>query len=341
MSTANSQSGSLCSLLSVAVAAPILRSLIGYKALPNDIVDLLAERLLELGSDSSSPATTLTTSAALLQTLAERHPANVEIARLSRVSAGKPISQEILGQADSAMAFVNAYSADSASRIRSIAPLLSAMGVRSSTANGDDSMQGADHGDLESATEKIELLLADSEAEVIESLYVELKSDVSSFLDVFTSARYLEAVKPTFTGNQSASLARSLHLRFMAEHLPIKSRTTDVAVFDQIILPNLLVTVSKSSFTTQELGILLSEGFFLQHQLLRDNDVARLLKQAESSPPETKENAVSFNQTLMEAVASKCPIFAVLISTHRYSGHRTLIVAKSLSGPLDLSLIRF
>lgn len=202
------------------------------------------------------------------------------------------------------MAFVNAFSADSAARIRSIAPLLNAMGVATTSAGGDVSMQDGELSDKLSAIEKIQLLLTDTEVEVIKALYTEIGSDATTFFGVLSVEKYLDSVQPVFISRQSPSPVRIAHLGFIADHLPAGTAGTEADIFGKLVFPNLLVTASRSSFTNEEFDILSSKGFFKYHDLLQDETISKAFHQAKSSVVKTKEEGVAFNHMMVQAIGS-------------------------------------
>lgn len=270
--------------------------MIEYRDLPSDIVDLLAEQLLQIGSAEDVSDADSQSAKALLQTLVERHPTSVETARLARSTAGQSTADNLIQQDSSAMAFVNAYSADSEARIRSIVPLLSAMGVKVAGGNEDVGMEVLDPTDKASAIEKIQLLLADSEDAVVAALYEAVKQDASTYINTLTSARYLETVQPAFIADKPNPTLRLHHLQFIAKHLPAGDAEASQQVFDKLLFPNLLVTKSKASLSDAELKVVLGKGFFAEHELLRSNAMISALKDAQGG------TAIARNSVMVDAI---------------------------------------
>jgi hypothetical protein len=271
--------------------------LIEYRDLPTGIIDLLSGRLLRIGSAKKVSDDDAQSAKSLLQALVERHPTRVEAARLARTTAGHKTSEDLLQQDSSAMAFVNAYSADSEARIRSIVPLLSAMGVNATSNDGDVEMEVVETTDKVSAIEKIQLLLADSEQAVVAALYKAVEKDASTFINILTSARYIETVQPAFIADKPDSDLRLNHLQFIAKHLPTGNSEASQLVFDKLIFPNLLVTKSKASLSDAELKVILGKGFFREHELLCNDAMVAALKDAQAG------NATARNAVMVKAIS--------------------------------------
>ena len=278
--------------------------MIEYRGLSIDIVDLLSEQLLSIGSADESTDADIQSAKSLLQALVERHPTHVEAARLARSSAGHLTADNLLQQDGSAMAFVNAYSADSDARIKSIVPLLRTMGVNMISTDGDSDMENTETGDKESAMEKIQLLLADSEEAVVAALYEAIMKDASTFIDILTPDRYIQTVQSTFIADKPNGAVRLLHLHFIAKHLPAGDAVVSQQVFDKLLFPNLLSTKSKPSFSQAELKVILGKGFFARHQLLCSDAVVSALKDAQAGTPSAG------NLDLAEAISRMLGSFA-------------------------------
>jgi U3 small nucleolar RNA-associated protein 10 len=279
-----------------------LNSLVTYRGIQPELITTVASRLLEIGSDSTSSETTVAASKELLTTLVERHPAQVDQARSARVAAGKETMENLVDEDKSSMAFVNAYSADAAARIRSIAPLLRAMGVHA----GEDIDVEMDETveDRQSAIEKIVLLLGDDDKAVIEALYTNLEQNASTFLDILQPARYLDAVASQFDTAKPVPAIRSQHLRFVAKHIDHSSlsETDSVAVFMQVVFPSLLSTANRASFSQIEWSIVAEKGFFQKHELTGTKDFRKAVEQAKSTDMSSKEQGMALNLVLNNAV---------------------------------------
>lgn len=287
----------LTHLCSITKSTLTLKHLIEYRDLPNEIVDLLSEKLLDIGSDSASSESIAHSTKALLQQLVERHPTHVEAARLVRSAAGKAIPETLLDQDSSAVAFVNAYSADSAARIRSIAPILSAMGVKRASSDADSVMEAVETADKESAIEKVQLLLSDTEETVIAALYEASEADASTFIEVLTPNRYITAVEPAFVADKPNPAVRLQHLRFLAKHLSTTDAKISREVYNKLIFPNLLTTKTRPSFSQAEVEVIAGTGSFLQPDLVGSEPMVATLKDTTTG--------VARNLAIVDAISSK------------------------------------
>lgn len=283
--------------------------MIEYRDLPTEIVDILAEQLLRVGSAEDISDTDAQSAKSLLQALVERHPTHVEAARLARVTAGHSTAENLLQKDSSAMAFVNAYSADSEARIQSIAPLLSAMGVKVAGSDEDVTMETADSTDKESAIEKIQLLLVDSEDAVISAVYRAVDNDATTFIDTLTSARYIDTIKSAFVADKPNSAVRLHHLQFIAKHLPAGDAGVSQQVFDKLLFPNLLSTKTKPSLSEAELKVILGKGSFREHELLASEAMVSALKDTQAGASAAK------NLVMADAISRTCLVFRHVVAT--------------------------
>lgn len=282
--------------------------MIEYRDLPTDIVGLLAEELLRIGSEEDISDTDSQSAKSLLQALVERHPTHVEAARLARTTAGHSTAENLIQQDNSAMAFVNAYSADSEARIQSIVPLLSAMGVNVAGSEGDVAMEAVESTDKEAAIEKIQLLLADTEDAVVSALYQAVDNDATTFVETLTSARYINTVQSAFVADKPNSAIRLHHLQFIAKHLPAGNPVVSQQVFDKLLFPNLLSTKTKASLSEAELKVILGKGSFREHELLASDAMVSALKDAQAG------TATAKNLVMADAIARKCITLRLLLS---------------------------
>lgn len=270
-----------------------------------ELIDLIASTLLDIGSRPSSSEATLEATKTLLASLVERHPTHIERARLARASAGQQTVDTLIEEDSSAMAFVNAYSADSAARIRSISPLLDVIGVKSRSADGDLEMEDEVASDKQSAIEKLQLLLADSEQAVVEALYSEIDHDASTFIDAISTKTYVESIAVSFQPAKVASPTRIHHLRFIAKHLSLESPELQQQVFGTLIGPNLLVAAKQASLSSAEWDVLIGKGHFRQHELLSHKAVLAASRKAKSSTVQSKDEGVALNTITVDALSSE------------------------------------
>lgn len=284
-----------------------MTALITYRGVQASLVDLMASQLLEIGSATDSSEPMVASAQQLLTVLVERHPSQVDKARLARVAGGKDIASGLVNEDTSSMAFVNAYSADAAARIRSIPPLLKSLGLNIQSEDGDLTM-GESGQEKESAIEKIQLLLSDTDESVLQALYSNVAQDASTFIDELTTAKYLAAVTPQFDTVKPVTAIRQLHLRFMADHLDAKVMQTadSVAVFSQIIFPSLLSTANRPAFLKNEWTIIGKKGFFKDHGITGSSEFTRAVEQAKSVEQASKEQGMSSNLVFANAVSCEC-----------------------------------
>jgi hypothetical protein len=280
-----------------------LNSLVTYRSIQPELVATIAARLLEIGSEPSSSEETIEASKALLTTLVERHPVQVDQARLARVTAGKETADTLVDQDTSSMAFVNAYSADAAARIRSIPPLLRAMGLN---AGDDDDIEMEESvEDRQSAVEKILILLGDDDKTVIEALYSHVEQSSAKFLEVLEPATYIATITPHFDTVKPVPAIRSQHLAFISR-LDHSSWSEDdsVNMFMSLIFPSLLATANRPCLSRDEWSIL-EKGFFAKHELTSSSEFKKAISQAKSANTSDKVEGTALNPVLMNAVAGE------------------------------------
>jgi hypothetical protein len=161
--------------------------------------------------------------------------------------------------------------------------------------------------DRDAAIEKIQLLLGDDDHTVIQALYNDLGSNASRFFEVFTSAKYIAAITPQFDIGKPVLAVRSQHTRFIAQQLDVGSLTQDesVEVFMSTIFPSLLATSSRPCLSRVEWTALDSEGFFGKHELTSSTAFKKAVEQAKSADASSKEQGISLNLVLANAVAGK------------------------------------
>jgi hypothetical protein len=285
-------------------STPILNSLVTYRSIQPEIIANIASRLLDIGSDSSSSEATIEASKGLLTTLVERHPAQVDQARLDRVAAGKETTETLVNDDTSSMAFINAYSADAAARIRSIPPLLRAMGIEAS--EDDDIAMEESVEDRQSAIEKIQVLLGDDDKAVIEALYSHLEQSASTFLEVMQPAEYIKAIIPQFDTVKPIASVRSQHLRFVS-NLDISTLSEDdsVDIFMSLVSPSLLATANRPCFSQAEWGMLEQGKLLKKHNLTSSGEFKKAIAQAKSTDTSKKQEGTALNPVLMGAVAGQ------------------------------------
>jgi hypothetical protein len=204
------------------------------------------------------------------------------------------------------MAFVNAYSADATARIRSIPPLLQAMGVQGQ--GNDNDIYMVEHGEeKESANEKIQLLLADQDESVLEALYAGIAKDAPTFITEITPAKYISAIAPQFETVKPIVAVRLHHLRFLADHLDHKSfKTADsVALFSHIILPSLLATAARPAFLKNEWTVIAKKGFFKDHEITGSAEFHKAISQAKSVEHGSMEQETSLNLVIANAISGR------------------------------------
>jgi hypothetical protein len=280
-----------------------LNSLVTYRSIQPELVATIAARLLEIGSEPSSSEETIEASKALLTTLVERHPVQVDQARLARVTAGKETADTLVDQDTSSMAFVNAYSADAAARIRSIPPLLRAMGLN---AGDDDDIEMEESvEDRQSAVEKILILLGDDDKTVIEALYSHVEQSSAKFLETLDPATYIATITPHFDTVKPVPAIRSQHLAFISR-LDLSSWSEDdsVNMFMSLIFPSLLATANRPCLSRDEWSIL-EKGFFAKHELTSSSEFKKAISQAKSANTSDKVEGTALNPVLMNAVAGE------------------------------------
>ena len=284
-----------------------MNSLVTYRSIQPELAATIAARLLDIGSDSSSSEETIEASKALLTTLVERHPAQVDQARLARVSAGKETADSLVDQDTSSMAFVNAYSADAAARIRSIPPLLRAMGM--SAGDDEDIEMEENSEDRQSAVEKILILLGDDDKTVIEALYSQVEQSSAKFLEVLQPATYISTIAPLFDTVKPLSAIRSQHLAFISrlDHSSF-SKDDSVNMFMSLVFPSLLATANRPCFSQNEWSTL-EKGFFAKHELTSSNEFKKAISQAKSANTSDKVEGTALNPILMNAVAGMFSIY--------------------------------
>jgi len=284
-----------------------LNSLVTYRSIQPELVATIAARLLDIGSDSSSSEETIEASKALLTTLVERHPAQVDQARLARVSAGKETADSLVNQDTSSMAFVNAYSADAAARIRSIPPLLRAMGM--SAGDDEDIEMEENVEDRQSAVEKILILLGDDDKTVVEALYKHVEQSSAKFLEVLQPATYIATIAPVFDTVKPVPAIRSQHLAFISrlDHFTL-SEDDSVNTFMSLVFPSLLATANRPCFSQNEWSIL-EQGVFAKHELTSSSELKKAIGQAKSANTSDKVEGTALNPILMNAVAGMFSIY--------------------------------
>jgi len=280
-----------------------LNSLVTYRSIQPELIATIAARLLDNGSDSSSSEETIEASKALLTTLVERHPAQVDQARLARISAGKETADSLVDQDTSSMAFVNAYSADAAARIRSIPPLLRAMGM---SAGDDEDIEIEENEDRQSAVEKILILLGDDDKTVTEALYKHVEQTSAKFLEVLQPATYIATIAPVFDTVKPVPAIRSQHLAFISSlDQSSFSKDDSVNMFMTLVFPSLLATANRPCFSQTEWSIL-EKGLFANHDLTSSNEFKKAISQAKSANTSDKVEGTALNPILMNAVAGMC-----------------------------------
>jgi len=278
-----------------------LNSLVTYRSIQPELVATIAARLLDIGSDSSSSEETIEASKALLTTLVERHPVQVDQARLARVSAGKETADTLVNQDTSSMAFVNAYSADAAARIRSIPPLLRAMGM--SAGDDEDIEMEESVEDRQSAVEKILILLGDDDKTVIEALYNHVGQSSAEFVELLQPATYIATIAAQSDTAKPVAAIRSQHLAFISrlDHSSL-SEEDSVNMFMSLIFPSLIATANRPCFSQNEWSIL-EKGFFAKHELTSSNEFKKAITQAKSANTSDKVEGTAMNPILTNAVA--------------------------------------
>lgn len=201
------------------------------------------------------------------------------------------------------MAFVNAYSADAAARIRSIPPLLRAMGINT----GDDSDIEMEENveDRQSAIEKIQILLGDDDKDVIEALYTQLEQSSAQFLEVIQPATYIATIAQSFDTIKPVPAVRSQHLRFIStfDHATL-DEDDPVSIFISLILPSLLATANRPCFSQNE-WTMLEQGYFKKHELTSSNEFKKAISQAKSANTSDKVQGTALNPILANAVAGE------------------------------------
>jgi len=319
----------------------VLNSLVTYRGIQPELIAIVASRLLEIGSHSTSSEGTVAASKELLTTLVERYPAQVDQARSARVAAGKETMENLVDEDKSSMAFVNAYSADAAARIRSIVPLLRAMGVNTGE-DGDVEMD--DHiEDRQSAIEKIVLLLGDDDKTVVEALYTNLEQGASTFLETLTLSRYLDALSSQFDIAKPVAAIRSQHLRFVTENIEHSTLSDEdsVAVYMNMVFPSLLATANRACFSQSEWNIMAGKGFFQDHELTGSKEFKKAVEQAKSTDMSSKEQGMSLNLVLINAIVASLSTSgalaryqAALVERLQSTVHTTRLMAHLVIGRL-------
>jgi hypothetical protein len=267
-----------------------LTSLVTYRGIQPALIDLMASRLLEIGSDADSSEPIVAAAQQLLKVLVERHPSHVDQARQARIASGKDTSSNLVNEDTSSMA-----------------PLLETIGVQVQGQDGDLSM--VENGeDKEAAIEKIQLLLGDTNETVLQALYTNVARDAATFVAEVTAFKYIAAIVPQFDAIKPIFAVRQLHLRFIADHLDAKSLETadSVAIFSQIIFPSLLSTVSRPAFRKDECNIVGKKGFFKDHEITGSSEFAKAVEQAKSVEQGSREQVISLNLVFANAISGRC-----------------------------------
>jgi U3 small nucleolar RNA-associated protein 10 len=229
--------------------------------LPPSIVTMLADKLLQTPSDGHAAARTL------LGTLRQRHPVLIDNAVVS-TSADPALVQWTAAES----AFVDVHSADVASRVSGVNEMYAvaeAAGLTKDNVNElitDDKLKSAQHAVL--------ARLRDTDEPVLSALYAKPELLVA----LLTGTNYVEAVTPAFIATKPDQTVLTLHLAFIAQNI------TDAAVFEKLLLPNLVATESRRAFGPE------------QWQLA--SKASRLLERVTY-----EANAVKFNALAVKALA--------------------------------------
>lgn len=289
----------------------------------------MTSRLLQAGTSGSE--TTKDACKVLLALLMERHPTVVDKARIAHSAVGKELDDSLIDETSKPMAFLNAYSADSAARIQSISTLMQTFANQRTALDEVRALSpihGTDHvamlaqhrrhkavrdavfaqlADADAALERLRTLLCDSDPAVVSALYHRPSEEEQAGLGLLcTFANYVAAVKPAFTSSQPDRKLRKLHLEFLSTTMLDPQLSPEV--FQELLFPHLLSSPGGSTFSGSEVDALLSGGF-KQFGLLAARNVRTALKATKTS--------MSYNKDIAIALAGKRD-FGHVADTRRY-----------------------
>lgn len=217
-----------------------LTKLVDYPALPESVVKVAAEKLLNTPSGSHKDARDL------LSTLRQRYPSLIDGAVLE-ASATSDVDPALTQWSSAETAFLDVHSADVASRVSGVREMYAVADAAGLNRKNAAELIASDD-KLRSAQNAIVARLRDTDLEVLSSVYAEPEL----LLCLLNGVDYIDAVLSTFNSVKPQPKVLGQHIAFLANtYLPAHPEA-EGRVFEKLLIPNLLASEDRRAFGPEQ-----------------------------------------------------------------------------------------
>lgn len=279
-----------------------LTKLVDYPNLPESVVKVAAEKLLNTPSGAHKDARDL------LSTLRQRYPSLIDGAVLE-ASATSDVDPALIQWSSAETAFLDVHSADVASRVSGVREMY-AVAEAAGLNRGNAAQLIASDDKLRSAQNAIVARLRDTDVEVLSAVYAEPEL----LLSLLTGVDYIDAVLSTFNAIKPQPKAVGQHVAFLANTYLPAHPDVEARVFEKLLVPNFLATEDRRAFGPEQWPSVVKACRLAAHTKIPALDAS-------------VDQLVKFNQDLVKAIAN-----AIASSGNIGSRVDLLVSALSASG---------